>query len=73
MYGVTDALTLDRKLIPLWQKIAAAADEQVRLEQEQMSPIRAPALDEDVNPWATASSHSVSPANGDFQTNPFRK
>ncbi len=68
-----DALTLDRKLIPLWRKIAAAADEQVGLAgQAQMSAVRAaPKFDEDVNPWA-ASNHSFSPAIGDSQTNPFR-
>ena len=66
MYGVKDALTLDRKLIPLWQKIAAAADEQV----ESSSP----SSNEDMhaNPWTTSRPKPSFSRVPDLEANPFR-
>ena len=82
MHGVKDALTLDRKLIPLWRKIAAAADEQVG--QVQLPAVPAAAADDDAddvlaNPWTTTESKPTqtnpwtTTESKPTQTNPFRQ
>lgn len=81
MYGVTDALTLDQKLIPLWRKIAAAADEQVRAGHGQKStaskaPAAASIEEAPANPFQLAAQAKATylpePAV-DLQANPFRR
>ena len=63
MHLVTDALSLDRSLLPLWRKIAAAADASAG--SSVWDPQQQP------NPWRNASPASPSVPRGGG--NPWRR
>ena len=63
MHLVTDALSLDRSLLPLWRKIATAADASAG------SSVRDP--QQQPNPWRNASPASPSAPRGGG--NPWRR
>ena len=67
MHLVKDALTLDRQLIPLWRKIAAAADEQ----------LASGAAESTDNPWRRGASGAGAAPSGvapeEATGNPWRR
>ena len=72
MHLVTDALSLDRSLLPLWRKIAAAADASAG--SSVRSDVRGPsaaAPQQQPNPWRNAAPASPSAPRGGG--NPWRR